>query len=367
MALSKRRIGDLITVVDERNVDGFKYPFFGINISKEFMPSVANTSNVDNRKYKIIRKDRFVFSGMQTGRDNCIRIGIYTKEDCVLVSPAYTTFEVTSPDILPLYFFMIFNSKEKDRYGAFLSDSSVRANLDWDRFCDIEIDVPSKPVQEKYVAIYKGLLTNLASYEKGLDDLKTVCDGYIEDLRRKQKPEEIGPYMVKSEKNTDEKYTKVLGVGQSGFISPQKKPNESLKNYKVITKNAVCYAPPLYNILSDAIHVYTDEEPAVCSPIYEVFYCGEGLNPEYLLLWLKRNEFKRYAEFYALGVRNTFDYDLMKEVRIPIPSKDIQKRIVDIFHTLKKRNEFIVKLKNEISNICPVLVRGSILEAEGKR
>ena len=367
MALNKKRIGDLITLVDERNINGFNYPFFGVNINKEFMPSVANTANVDNRKYKIIKKDRFVFSGMQTGRDNCIRISIYTKDDCVLVSPAYTTFEVTSPDILPLYFFMIFNSKEKDRYGAFLSDSSVRANLDWDRFCDIEIDVPPKPIQEKYVAIYSGLLSNLRSYEKGLDDLKLVCDGYIEELRRIKKTEEIGPYMIKSDKNSDERISKVLGVGQTGFISPQKKPNESLKNYKIIRKNAVCYAPPLYNILSDAIHVYTENEDAVCSPIYEVFYCKEGLNPEYLLLWLKRTEFKRYAEFYALGVRNTFDYDLMKEVRIPIPSVETQNKIVDIFHAFKKRNSFIAKLKSEISNVCPVLIRGSILEARGEK
>ena len=65
MALNRIRIGDVISVVDEKNKDDFDYPFFGININKEFMPSVANTSKVDRRKYKIICKNRFVFSGMQ--------------------------------------------------------------------------------------------------------------------------------------------------------------------------------------------------------------------------------------------------------------------------------------------------------------
>lgn len=155
MALNKVKVGSLISVIDERNREGNKYSFYGININKEFMPSLANTSNVDNKKYKIIKKDRFVFSGMQTGRDNCIRIGIFTDDKIVLVSPAYTTFEVTSKMVLPEYFFMVFNSKEKDRYGAFLSDSSVRANLDWERFCEIEIELPNLEIQKKYVAIYK--------------------------------------------------------------------------------------------------------------------------------------------------------------------------------------------------------------------
>lgn len=155
MALNRVRVGELLQVIDERNVMDYDYPFYGININKEFMPSLANTSNVDRKKYKIIRKNRFVFSGMQTGRDNCIRIGLYCDDKNILVSPAYTTFEIKSPVILPEYFFMVFNSKEMDRYGSFLSDSSVRANLDWDRFCEIELNLPSLEIQNKYVKIFR--------------------------------------------------------------------------------------------------------------------------------------------------------------------------------------------------------------------
>ena len=54
--LRKMRIGDLITLSDEINKDGSDYPFFGVNINKEFMPTVANTSGLDRTKYKIIRK-----------------------------------------------------------------------------------------------------------------------------------------------------------------------------------------------------------------------------------------------------------------------------------------------------------------------
>lgn len=113
MGLTKYKIGELIEIVDERNNLGIR-DFFGININKEFMPTVANTEGLDETKYKVVRKNRFVYSGMQTGRDECIRVSMYNKDVPILVSPAYTTFEVVATDIVnPLYFFMKFLSKER--------------------------------------------------------------------------------------------------------------------------------------------------------------------------------------------------------------------------------------------------------------
>lgn len=158
MGLTKYKIGELIEIVDERNNLGIR-DFFGINIHKEFMPTVANTEGLDETKYKVVRKNRFVYSGMQTGRDECIRVSMYNKDVPILVSPAYTTFEVVATDIVnPLYFFMKFLSKEKDRYGAFCSDGSIRSNLDWDVFCDIELELPPLSIQQNYVDIYNAML-----------------------------------------------------------------------------------------------------------------------------------------------------------------------------------------------------------------
>ena len=89
----KKTVGELINYVDERNIDSSIMDFYGININKEFMPTVANIDTVDPKKYKVVRKNRFVFSGMQTGRDKTIRIGLFDRENPIIVSPAYTTFE----------------------------------------------------------------------------------------------------------------------------------------------------------------------------------------------------------------------------------------------------------------------------------
>jgi len=157
MALNRYRIGALVSQVDERNNLGIR-DFYGLNINKEFMPTAANTDGLDETNYKVVRQNRFVYSGLQTGRDECIRISMYSNENPILVSPAYTTFEISAQDIvLPTYFFMRFLSKEKDRYGAFRSDGSIRSNLDWDVFCDIELDLPPLPIQQKYVDVYNAM------------------------------------------------------------------------------------------------------------------------------------------------------------------------------------------------------------------
>ena len=47
-----------------------------------------------------------------------------------------------------------FKRSEMDRLGWFLSDSSVRSNLDFDRFHDIQIPIPPIQIQQKIVDLY---------------------------------------------------------------------------------------------------------------------------------------------------------------------------------------------------------------------
>lgn len=152
----KYRIGKAIKVVDTINNDGHSYEVLGLNSNKEFMPTIASMDSINTSKYKVIRKKEFAFSGMQTGRDKCIRIALYDKDTPALISPAYTTFALDENEpILPEYFMMIFKNPEMDRLGWFYSDSSVRANLDWDRFIDIEIPLLPIELQQAIVNIYK--------------------------------------------------------------------------------------------------------------------------------------------------------------------------------------------------------------------
>jgi len=151
-----REIGPFIQLVEETNRSGEQLPVVGVNFRKEFMPTAANMDGIDTAKYKLMRRGRFVFSGMQTGRDVCIRIGLWESDVSALISPAYSTFEVKSDsEVLPEYFFLYFKRSEMDRLGWFFSDSSVRSNLDWPRFESITIPIPPIEVQQAVVDVYR--------------------------------------------------------------------------------------------------------------------------------------------------------------------------------------------------------------------
>ena len=364
MGLKKYKLGELIKIIDERNSYGYT-SFYGLNINKEFMPTWANTEGLDESKYKVVRKNRFVFSGMQTGRDECIRISMYNGAEPIIVSPAYTTFEVIREDlVIPEYFFMLFLSKEKDRFGAFCSDGSIRSNLDWERFCDFDITLPSIGQQRKYVDVYLALQNNLATYQSKVDDLKLVCDGYIEELRRKMKCEKIGAYIKRySDKNSDKAIEEVVGLStEKKFRIAQSRVNRNeLGGYKIVHPLDIAYVPTTdtWKVLAFAVNHF--DKDVVVSPIYEVFTTTGKLKSDYLAIWLKREEFDRYARFNSWGsARENFTFEEMQEVEIPIPEESIQQAIIDMYLVYEERKVIATQLKERLNNLCPILIKGSL-------
>ncbi len=185
---SKICVGNILEEVDYRNTKNTITDVQGINIQKQFMPTVANTINVNLTKYKLVQKGQFAFSGMQTGRDECIRIALYDKENPIIISPAYSVFEIKDKSILPEYVMMWFSRKEIDRLGWFMSDASIRTNLDLERFYEIEIPIPEMKIQKSIVNIYVAYKRRKMINEKLKTQIKDICPilikGSIEEARK---------------------------------------------------------------------------------------------------------------------------------------------------------------------------------------
>lgn len=367
MTLINVRFGDYIKLVKIKCGISNLAPddVSGINRDKEFFEPSKQVGG-DTSSYKVVPPNCFACNIMHVGRDAVLPIALNTTNKNKIVSPAYTVFEWTGDNVLlKEYLFMMLNSSEKDRYFWFHCDSSVRDGMDWNAFCNIELEVPSIEIQKKYVAIYEGMLANLRSYEKGLDDLKLVCDGYIEELRRKNLSEEIGKYLSENKRKNNECDALILGISKDGFIEPKQDVGDQ-KNYTLFGFDDFVYSPPRINVGS--IGLFKKELKCACSPIYVSFHIvnKQKIIPEYLLLWFKREEFKRYTEFYSISsVRNNFSFDLLCHMMLPIPELKVQKSITDVFKIYDKRMEYRDELKQRISSICPILIRGSIDEANG--
>lgn len=370
MALSKYRIGQLIKIVDERNSFDIN-DFYGININKEFMPTVANTEGLDETNYKIVRKNRFVFSGMQTGRDKCIRISMYMGNEPIIVSPAYTTFEIVDEYVLPTYFFMIFLSKERDRLGWFYSDGSIRSNLDWDRFCDIQLNIPDLPTQQKYVDIYNAMVANQQAYERGLEDLKLICEGHFD----KAKKERIMPLGLLIEsvdsRNCNNLYTEedVKGITNNKEFSGTKADISSvdLSKFKVVQSGQFAYNSRTDGRDMLVLALNRETEPVIVTFNYNVFQirpeATDTLNAEYLYAYFKRSEFDRRVRFSSWGSsQELLSWDNLCDIQVPVPDIQVQQSIEEIMNVFIIRKAINEQLKAQIKNICPILIRGSLEE-----
>ena len=331
------------------------------------MPTVADTNNLDNSKYKVVSNGDFVFSGMQTGRDVCIRVALYDKDKPIVISPAYTTFRVKDYSaIIPQYLFIQFNRFEMDRYGWFLSDGSIRSNLDWDRFCDVKIPLPPIEIQQELVNTYNGLKSLAEQNEALIEPLSQACEAFVADCKSKYPEVQLGEYIEPcDERNSEGKYTleDVRGISTDKKFIPTKANMDgvSLYAYKVVNTNEFVYVADTSRRGDKiALALNASEKPILISSIYTTFRSKDTdkLLPEYLYLILNRREFDRYARFNSWGsARETFDWCELCRVKIPLPPIEVQRSIVNLYNCLEEAKKIALQAREQLKTLCPALVQ----------
>ena len=374
MPLTKYKLGNLIEPYNEKceNPNLTVWDVSGINSDKEFFEPARQVGS-DTSNYKIVPPNYFACNLMHVGRDEVLPIAMNHTTKSKIVSPAYAIFKINEDaPVIRDYFFILLKSAEKDRYFWFHTDSSVRDGMSWDDFCDMELDLPSVEIQKKYVDIYNAMLENQKSYERGLDDLKLVCDAYIEELRKELPHKKLGNYIALcDEKNDDLVYgldaVRGISIEKRFIYTKANMEGVSLKPYAVVKPDEFAYVTVTSrNGEKISLARNNSDETYICSSSYIVFKVDDTntLLPAYLSMLFERSEFNRYSRFNSWGsARETFDWEEMKNVLIPIPNIEIQQDIVNIFEAYNTRRDINEKLKAQIKDICPILIKGSIEEA----
>lgn len=369
MGLTKYRLGELIEQCDERNTNNLyrANDVRGISTEKSFIETKANLNGVRLNSYKVVKPGEFAYVADTSRRGDKIAVAFNSDTHEILISSIYTVFKVLRTNTLDGdYLFMYFNRPEFDRYSRFNSWGSARETFDWSEMCDIEIALPPINIQRKYVAVYHAMLANQKSYERGLEDLKLTCDAYIEKLRRENECFPIGNYVHPyNEKNINGEITLEQGINiEKYFITPQRS-NDNFYGRKIVRTGQIAYCTQLNNE-NVAVALRTGPD-CIVSNVYDVieFNDGTGLMPKYLMLWLIRKEFGRFVYWASQGTSYEFlTYESLSNYGIPVPSMEIQQDIVNIYEAYLTRKEINEKLKNQIKDLCPILIKGSIEEAQ---
>ena len=195
MTNSYKRLGDYIREVDVRNRDLKVTKLLGVSISKEFMPSIANTIGTDMSSYKVVEPRQFAYGPVTSRNGDKVSIALYKDDEKAIVSQAYTIFEVKNKqELLPEYLMMWFRRPEFDRYARFKSHGSAREIFSWEEMCDVELPIPPIEQQQKIVFEYEAITRRIRLNEQIIAKLEETAQSlyrkmFVDGINKENLPE----------------------------------------------------------------------------------------------------------------------------------------------------------------------------------
>ena len=179
MKSSYKRLGDFIHKIDVRNKNSQNTNLLGLSMTKEFRPHASNIIGTDLSRYKVVDHWQFACDFMSTIRVRKLPVVLQENDEQIIVSPAYTTFEVIdSNELHPEYLMMWFRRSEFDRYAYFCCDSAVRGGFNWDELCDVQLPVPSIEKQREIVKEYNTIVNRIKLNEQLNQKLEETAQAF---------------------------------------------------------------------------------------------------------------------------------------------------------------------------------------------
>lgn len=363
------RLGDYIEQCDNRNVEG-RYALEnvrGISTDKVFIPTKANMDGVSLNSYKVVNTGCFAYVADTSRRGDKIALALNLTLNPYLISSIYTTFRTrNNNDLLPEYLFLLLSRSEFDRYARFNSWGSARETFDWSELYRVEIPLPSIEVQRELVDTYNGLKSLAEQNEALIPRLSAVCQAYIVDCRAKYPSVPLGEYIEQLDRrNSDGALTiaDVQGISTDKCFIPTKANMDgvSVLSYKIVAPSEFVYVADTSRRGDKmALALNSSDKDILVSSIYTVFRSIDKsiLLPEYLFLLFNRPEFDRYTRFNSWGsARETFDWNEMCRVQIPLPPIDVQQAIVDVYHCMERAKQIATTAREKLKTLCPALVQ----------
>lgn len=364
MGLKKYKLGELITQRREKYDGNETLCSWGVSRDGFIRPK---QEDADTSIYNVFYRNDFVFNPARMELNSIALNSFYDKAIC---SSLYEIFYVTREDIiLPEYLNMFIKRDEFARRCWYEAIGSARNYFRVGDLSQFEIALPSIEQQRKYVDVYLALQNNLAAYQSKVEELKLVCDGYIDQLKVKIPKQKVGDLLETVDKrNSELTYTDVQGINinKTFFPTVANIDESNTRNYKVVENNQFAFSG-MQTGRDMCIRIALNEEskPVIISPAYTVFRIKNDnvVLSHYIMLWFSRKQIDRYGWFASDGsIRSNLDLERFCEMEIPIPDISVQREIVNIHKCYIERQRIAEALKEQLKNICPVLIRGSLME-----
>lgn len=364
------RLGEYIVPRNERNSDLRYGPELieGVNSNGEFQSTKASTDGINMKPYKAVWPGDFVYNPSR------LNIGSlsYRQAGMCIVSHLYVVFHIKEEkksELIPEFLWMFFKRNEFLRMVDYFNYGSQRAEFNIHDISEFYIPLPSPEKQRELVATWKGLRDMKEQNEAMAAPLMQLCQSRLQELKHTYPLTEIGPYIEQcDERNSENLYTQddVRGISTDKKFLPTKANLEgvSLTSYKVVNPMDFAYVADTSRRGDKiALALNTTDDKILISSIYTTFKSKDlsKLLSEYLYLMMSRSEFDRYARFHSWGsARETFNWEDMCRVAIPLPSIEEQQAIVNIYKCAAECKRIAEEADKLSREICPALMQKAI-------
>lgn len=350
------RLGDYIIQRREKN-DSNELPIYGVT-RDGFIP--PKQKEADTSKYNVFYLNDFVFNPARMEINS-----IYLNDFCpkAICSSLYEIFYIKDTNVLlPLFLHLFLKRDEFARHCEYIGWGSAREYCRVSDISDIEIPLPSLSEQQKVVNAWKAFREIKEQNEAKAAPLMQLCQSYIQELKHKYPAQEIGPYIEEiTRTNSEGIYGEqdVRGVSNDKTMREYKgslngrdfkkflliKEDEFVFNKRTNAGMGLC-------LVKDRPYIFTED--------YEAFRVSDTnmLLPEYLYLFIVREEFDRYVLFNSWGSSVIFfHFSDMKHVSVPLPPLDVQRAIVNIYKCANEAKQIAAEADRLSRKVCPALLQ----------
>ena len=154
----------------------------------------------------------------------------------------------------------------------------------------------------------------------------------------------LGDYIRKVDnKNKDLKVLNLQGLSMTKEFrkSTSNIVGTDLSKYKIVKQGQFCCDfMSVIRVHKLPVVLNNLREDVIISPAYIVFEITDKniLLPEYLMMWFRRSEFDRYADFRCdSSIRGGFQWEELCEVELPVPTIEEQRKAVEQYQSVTNK------------------------------
>ncbi|WP_071211807.1 restriction endonuclease subunit S [Vibrio nigripulchritudo] len=405
MRSNYKKLGQFIKEVSVKNKDLSVELLLGVSITKQFIPSIANTVGTDMSKYKVVEHHQFAYGPVTSRNGEKISVALLSEEKCI-VSTSYTVFEIVDTELLdPEYLMMWFRRSEFDRYARYMSHGTVRELFGWQEMCDVELPVPSIEKQREIVREYNVVNDRIALNEQLTQKLEDTAQAlykqWFVDFEfpiSKEYAESIGKPELEGKP-----YKSSGGEMEFCSLLDMEKPigfkTDHIESYVKLTQGQVINAKTNYLIESSGIpllriqdlksheeHIFINPSVAaskiadmediivsrtgnvgltfrhrrgvVHNNCFKVRSINEQLTSDFLFWFLKSKNVERQMRNLASGsVQADLSHQKFHTLPILLPTIKSQEQLSAFLNTIETKAENYLKLSSQLSQLKDLILR----------